>query len=87
LKQKNQKFKATNFLGYKSSHVAKVFELASLRQQILFNASFHDLLNATKFKALASLSCDVSNIVQSWFPLSEGEEIGVRSKEKKAPLP
>jgi hypothetical protein len=55
LETKEPKIQGYNFLGYKSYHEAKVFELASLRRQILFNASFHDLLNATKFKALASL--------------------------------
>jgi hypothetical protein len=37
--------------------------LAPLRQQIFLNASIPDLLNATEFKALASLRCAYSCIV------------------------
>jgi len=51
LETKEPKIQGCNFLGYKSSHSAKVFELAPLKQQILLNASVHDLLYATKFKA------------------------------------
>jgi len=55
LKQKNQKFKAlTSYAtNYKAS--AKSFELATLKQQMIFNASTYNLLNATKFNTLASL--------------------------------
>jgi len=44
-------------LCYKSAVSAKRFELATLKQQIVLNASTPNLPDATKFKALASLSC------------------------------
>jgi len=43
-KTKEPKVQGSNFLGYKIRMEAKVFELASLRQQILFNASILILL-------------------------------------------
>ena len=48
-KTKEPKIQGSNLLGYKSCLSAKGFELASLKQKILFNASTHDLLNATRF--------------------------------------
>jgi len=55
LETKEPKIQGSNFLCYKIYASAKRFELATLKQQIVLNASPHILLNATKFKALASL--------------------------------
>jgi hypothetical protein len=60
LKQAAPKIQGSNFLGYKLFSSAKRFELASLKQKIFFNAASDNLLNATKFKALASLDCTYS---------------------------
>jgi len=65
LKQKKQKFKAltsyaTNY-KLRLNHLnlpMPAGRLAALKQQMILNASTYNLLNATKFKALASLGCD-----------------------------
>jgi hypothetical protein len=62
LNQKKQKFKAltsyaTNY-KLRLNHLnlpMPAGRLAALKQQMIFNASTYNLLNATKFKALASL--------------------------------
>jgi len=46
--QKKQKIKATSFLATNYFDSAKTFELASLKQQMFFNASPHNLLNAKR---------------------------------------
>jgi hypothetical protein len=61
LETKETKIQGSNFLCYKTGFSAKRFELASLRHQIFLNASLPVLLNATKFKALASLLCMMDN--------------------------
>jgi hypothetical protein len=48
LKQKKQKFKATSFLATNYFEQAKSFELAALKQQMIFNASSYNLLNAKR---------------------------------------
>jgi hypothetical protein len=55
LETKEPKIQGSNFFCYKLSVSAKRFELAALKQQIVLNASTNNLLNATKFKAFASL--------------------------------
>jgi hypothetical protein len=55
LETKETKVQGYNFLCYKIQPSAKRFELAALKQQIFLNASACILLNATKFKALASI--------------------------------
>ena len=55
LETKEAKIQGSNFLCYKLSASAKSFELATLKQQMIFNTSTYNLFNATKFKALASL--------------------------------
>jgi hypothetical protein len=55
LDAKEPKSQGSNFFCYKLSMSAKRFELAALKQQIVLDASMNNLLNATKFKALASL--------------------------------
>jgi len=49
LDAKEPKSQGCNFLCYKIAVSAKRFELASLKQQIVLNASAAILLNATKF--------------------------------------
>ncbi|PZR24465.1 MAG: hypothetical protein DI539_00370 [Flavobacterium psychrophilum] len=44
-----------NSFGYKSKFSAKPFELATLKQRMLLNASNPDLLHTTEFNAVASL--------------------------------
>jgi len=61
LETKETKIQGSNFLCYKIEALAKRFELAALKQQIFLNASAYILLNATKFKALASLLADFRN--------------------------
>jgi len=53
LETKEPKIQGFNFLGYKLPSSAKPFELASLKQRMLFNADSGNLLYATKFNALA----------------------------------
>jgi uncharacterized protein (UPF0371 family) len=62
LKQKKQKFKALTSFATKYklrlNHLnlpLPAGRLATLKQQMIFNASAYILLNATKFNALASL--------------------------------
>jgi hypothetical protein len=55
LETKEPKIQGSNFLCYKIDVPAKRFELAALKQQIFLYAGTSILLNATKFKALASL--------------------------------
>ena len=55
LETKEPKVQGSNFLGYKLPLSAKPFELASLKQRMLLNVDKGNLLNATKFNALASL--------------------------------
>jgi len=55
LETKETKIQGSNFLGYKLFSSAKRFKLASLKHEIFFNAAPNNLLNATKFNALASL--------------------------------
>ena len=51
--QKKQKIKALTSYATKIQALAKRFELAALKQQIVLNASAYILLNATKFKAFS----------------------------------
>jgi len=44
LETKEPKVQGCNFLGYKSVAIAKTSELASLKQQMFFNAFARDLL-------------------------------------------
>jgi len=58
LETKEPKIQGFNFFCYKILNLAKSFELAALKQQMILYASSNILLYATKFNALASIGCD-----------------------------
>ncbi|KOS07355.1 hypothetical protein AM493_15885 [Flavobacterium akiainvivens] len=63
LETKEPKIQGSNFLCYKLYVLAKRFELASLKQQIVLNAKTYNLLNATKFKAELHSNPENSNVI------------------------
>jgi len=57
--QKKQKIKATSFLATNYFISAKIFELATLKQQIFFNARIRNLLTQKDEAAFASLKINI----------------------------